>query len=358
VTFALALGSHGVEVARARMSIPTGEAEWIWKPLARSESSPVGFYAVRDFTLDPPPANARLLISADQEYILYLNGRRLGSGRYASGKRGALLDRYEVADRLAPGGNRLLVEVRSGQGTGGLLLALVDGASGRPLLGTDERWRLFRRDHPFLLRGLVPISPKLELGEGEDIFSWGLPPMGRWGVPTVGPERPLYPDLVGHLPAVAAPRPLLLTHSLGRDLPPVPRTVFDFGHEVTGYLHLTLAPDRVQRAGLLFTGIDAVPDPLDLRPAGAIITIPDRHGWEDASPRRLRYVLVVGLQPAGAEIQPVAEGRAADLAALLPGEERTEGVLGIVPPALRTPVEDEVWRKFERVPGIARREKL
>ncbi len=32
------------------------------------------------------------------------------------------------------------------------------------------------------------------------------------------------------------------------------------------------------------------------------------------------------------------------------------GVLGIVPPPLRTPVEDEVWRELEGVPGVAGRE--
>src|SRR5882724_9814574 len=348
--FALALGTHLVGAVRARLTLPTGEAEWIWKPLARDESSPVAFYLLRDFTLDPPPAAGRLLVSADEEYILYLNGRRIGSGRYAVGPsgRGTQLDRYEVGPLLAPGGNRLVAEVRSGRGAGGFLLALVDGA-GHPLLGTDDRWRVFRRDQPFLLRGLVPLSPDLLLGTGEAVASWGLPPMGRWGRPVPGPARPLYDDLIDGLPPVAVAHPLL---------PPVPRALFDFGREVTGYLHLDIHPDPVQQAGLLYTATDRVPDLLGVHPDGAVLTLPAQPGWEAACPRRFRYALVVGLAPTGARVQPVGATQAAPLPPGRPVGVHPRGVLGIEPPPLRTPVENEVGRKFQRVPGVAGREEL
>jgi hypothetical protein len=242
--------------------------------------------------------------------------------------------------------------VRSGRGAGGFLLALVDdteGTTGRPLLGTDETWRLYQRDHPFLLRGLVPLSPKLHLGTGEDIFSWGLPPLGRWGVPAPGPARPLFSDLTDGRESLVASR-LVLSDPPAPGLPPVLRTLFDFGHEVTGYLSLELTPDPVQRAALLFTGTDVPKAPGD-RPDGAVITIPGRHAWEAAVPRRFRYALVVGLSPLAARVHSVEETRAFPPEALHVPEP--VGVLGITPPALRTPVEDEVWRKFERVPGVA-----
>jgi hypothetical protein len=315
---------------------------------------------VRDFDLDPPPAHGRLLVAADEEYVLYLNGRRLGSGRYSGsggfGRRWTRLDTYEAGDWLTPGGNRLVAEVRSGRGAGGFLLALVDGVGGRPLLGTDGRWRVYRRDHPFLLRGLVPLSPKLILGTGEDVYSWGLPPLGRWGVPTAGPVRPLFPDLAGERSPLAASR-TALADPPAPGLPPVPRTLFDFGREVTGYLHLEVTPDEVQRAGLLYIGVEGVPALSEARPDGAVITIPARRGWEDASPRRFRYALVVGLAPVAARVQPVDEKAAEPL---LPRVLQTSpvGVLGLVPPPLRTPVEHEVWRKFQRVPGVAGREEL
>ncbi len=338
------------------MSLPTGMAEWIWKPLGRSESSPIALFLVRDFYLDPPPAHGRLLVSADEEYVLYLNGRRIGSGRYAAapGRRGALLDSYEVGDQLTPGVNRLQAEVRSGRGAGGFLLALVDGTTGRPLLGTDESWRIYQRDHPYLLRGLVPLSPKLHLGTGEDVFSWGLPPLGRWGVPTPGPARPLFADLTGGRAPLVATR-LVLSDPPAPGLPPVERTLFDFGREVTGYLSLELDPDPVQRAALLFTGRN-LPQVPTAPPDGAVITIPGRGSWEAAEPRRFRYALVVGLSPVAARVHSVEEAIALPPRALRAPEPK--GVLGITPPALRTPVEDEVWRKFERVPGVARGEKL
>lgn len=357
---ALALGAHALRAARARLTLPTGAAEWIWTPLARDASSPLAFYLVRDFYVDPLPAKPRLLVSAEEEYVLYLNGRRIGSGRYAGvptkglGTPRTRLDVYEVGDWLSPGANRFQAEVRSGHGAGGFLLALVDGADGRRLLGTDDRWRVYRRDHPFLLRGLVPLHPKLHLGTGEDVLSWGSPPLGRWGLPEPGPVRPLYPDLAADRESLTATR-TLLTDPPAPTLPPVPRALFDFGREVTGYLELTVAPDGVQRSGLLYTGESEVPAIPGAGPDGAVITIPGRQGWVDASPRRFRYALVVGLTPLEARVQPVDEQAAAPL---LPDRTAPRGVLGIVPPTLRTPVENEVWRPFERVSGVARREDL
>jgi len=72
------------------------------------------FYLLRDFTLDPPPAAGRLLVSADEEYILYLNGRRIGSGRYAVGPSGggpARPLRGGAASRA--GGQPAVAEVRA-----------------------------------------------------------------------------------------------------------------------------------------------------------------------------------------------------------------------------------------------------
>jgi hypothetical protein len=227
---ALALGAHALRAARARVTLPTGAAEWIWTPLARDASSPLAFFLVRDFYLDPLPRKPRLLVSAEEEYVLYLNGRRIGSGRYSGVPTKGLarprtrLDVYEVGDWLSPGANRLQAEVRSGHGAGGFLLALVagtDGADGRLLLGTDERWRVYRRDHPFLLRGLVPLHPKLHLGTGEDVRSWGAPPLGRWGLSEPGPVRPLYPDLAADREPLAATR-TLLTDPPGPPHPPGP----------------------------------------------------------------------------------------------------------------------------------------
>ena len=97
----------------------------------------MAFYAVRDFELDSPPARASVRILADEAYILYVNGRRVGSGAYFAG---APLDTYPLDLVLRPGWNRVAVELRSGRGAGGLLCALFAG--GRSRAAADQRRRL------------------------------------------------------------------------------------------------------------------------------------------------------------------------------------------------------------------------
>jgi len=121
---------------------------------------------------------------------------------------------------------------------------------------------------------------------------------------------------------------------------------------VTGYLSLELPPAADLGKALLFTG-DSPPDPLRSDPAGSILIAPGRHDWLDARPRRFRYALILGLErPASLAVLPVEEGAVS--APVL--DER--GVLGIVPPPLRTPVEDEVWGKLQRLAGVAGRKEL
>src|SRR4029077_11094756 len=105
------------------------KAQWIWSGRERNAQGPSAFYALRDFTLDMPPARARLLVTADEEYVLYLNGKRVGAGGYRAG---AGLDVYDAGPLLLPGGNRLIAELRSNHGGGGFLLSLA-GDAGTPL---------------------------------------------------------------------------------------------------------------------------------------------------------------------------------------------------------------------------------
>lgn len=362
---ALALAARGVRVARARTA-PTGRAEWIWADLGRAEIAPVAFYAARDFDLgDLPPARARLLAVADEEYVLYLNGRRVGSDRCAPGPVAAPpLDAYEVGPLLLPGANRLVAELRSGRSEGGFLASLVDTGSGRPLVATDPSWKVFRHAHPGLLRGTMLLTEAVGWGEAKAARSWSLPPTGRWGMPRLpsGPPRPTFAALTGDLQpmpgATAAPGDLV---RLDR------RQVFDWGREVEGYLTLELAPADRPGVGLLLAGPTAA-NPLAL-PMGAaaapVIVAPRATEWEDALPRRFRYAVVVGMERVlGARVTPL-DPRAAGAATLVAGDRPAEedgkgvpGVLGLSPPPLRSPVEDEVRREVERLPGVAGRKQL
>jgi len=335
--FLLALATRAMPEMRARGG-PTREAQWIWQAIDRRDQMPAAFYAIRDFDLESPPARARLLVTADEEYVLTLNGKRIAAGAYEPG---APLDVYEVGPLLLTGGNRMLAELRSGRGAGGLLVSLEDEATGRQLLVTDERWRILPRHRLGLVRGWLPIG-------GEAAFCWGYPPVGRWGQPRPGRPEP-WLARGPLLPAVAA-RPLTLalgSRETGR--PPGSPVLYDWGRVVEGRLTLELPPGDRMGVALLFTGAEP-PDPRSATPAGSILIQPGRHDWLDARPRRFRYAVVVGL---------VRQATAAVLPAPARPVRREEmKVFGLPGPPLRTPVEDEVWSKLQSFAGVARRKEF
>jgi hypothetical protein len=345
ITLALALVMRFVPALGARWAAPTGGAQWIWESRDRRDVSPAAFYAVRDFDLETPPERARVLVTADEEYVLFLNGQRIGAGSW---ERDAPLDVYAVGSLLQPGPNRLLAEVRSGRGMGGFLLSLDDG-DGRQLVRSDERWRIFHQHHPGLVRGWLPLQRKPDdpprIPESVPAFCWGLPPTGAWGRPGAGAPRPLWSEIASAplVPAVSA------APADGKEGPPA--QLFDWSREVAGYLTIEVPPGTELQAGLLFTGATP-PDPHGDRPAAPVLALPRQRMWRSARPGRFRYALVVGIaQLRGASVQPVDP---AILPRLLPGPRAVEGVFGIAPPPLRTPVEDKVWGKLEGVAGVAK----
>lgn len=344
----LALLKRTLPPLRARLFLPTQDAQWIWSARARNAQSPSAFYAVRDFTLDRAPARARLQVLADEEYVLYLNGRRVGANRY---RPGAALDVYEAGPLLLPGGNRLLAELRSSHGSGGFLLSLKDTGTGETLVESDERWRTFDRYHLGLLRGWLPLGFEGLGPVGEPAFCWGFPPLGRWGRPRAGSEKPSFAELT---PGEPVPGVRRLRPGAQR-LPGGARVVYDWGREVTGYLSIELPPSpKDLQVGLLFVG-GSPPEPGRDRSAGAVLLMPDQGEWIDAQPRRFRYALVVGVeQPLAVKVHPL-DPRLDDkrVAGLLPDGEPEKGVFGVEPPRLRTPVEDEVWRKLQGFAGVA-----
>ena len=342
----LALLTRTLPRERATRGLPTRDAQWIWKPLTRKDQAPTVFYAVRDFDLDSLPARARLLVTADEEYVLTLNAKRIGAGAFEPG---APLDVYEVGPLLIQGGNRLLVELRSGRGAGGLLLSLQDEASGRELAASDERWRLFPADRFGLARGWLPI------GDGQPAFCWGYPPMGRWGRPRIGRPKPLLAESSGApIPAVSALPLRLALGAAEQGRPPGSPVLYDWGRPVEGYLTLRVPAGKPAGIALLFTAGDRPPDPLREEPAGSVLILPGSRDWMDARPRRFRYAVLVGLaRPALAAVLPA---RADALRTAHPAGDGE--VFGVAGPPLRTPVEDEVWSKLQRVPGVARGKEL
>jgi len=352
----LALGTRAFAALRARLVLPTGSAQWIWVARDRTDRSPTAFYAVRDFDLDSPPDRARLLAVADPEYVLSLNGKRIGAGQYqaGAGEPVAKLDVYEVGDLLQPGGNRLVAELRSDRGAGGFLAVLQDDR-GHILVRTDGEWRIVKRHHFGLLRGWLPLGPPLgsRYGlESEPAFSWGLPPTGRWGRPVAGPVKPRLLELLQDRPAAAAqtvaPRIPALPAGAARHM-----VLFDWGREVAGYLTFQMPAGEGLKTALLFVG-NHPPDPLQETPNGAVLAMTGRRSWMDARARRFRYVLVIGDRPLAARVLPVDPKQAAGLFDET-SRQQALGVFGIEPPPLRTPVQDEIWRKLQRVSSVGGR---
>jgi len=387
---ALAIGAAGVqELVRrtfATRELATGPAEWIWDRDRHRQTTPWAFWAVRDFELEEVPASAHLLVRADESYVVHLNGRRIGSG---SDRDGAPLDRYRATPWLHTGGNRLAVELRSERGAGGLLLALTVEGRTTPLVWTDRRWTVFRQDHPGILGGWLPTS------KGEPVMSWGLPPVGRWGVPWEVADRPPFPEVVGEgwasppaparrvitgLPALQALqrhggvsrgwRPVALAMARGGvdGAPGDGRAgeeglgaviLFDWGREVTGYLSLAHRAGGRRPAGVLRVGTE-LPQPRVHRPDAVVLTPPEGELWRDASLRRFRYALVLGADSVvAAWVEPAIGGEEDLWMQRMPGPPGPPaGVLGLDGPELVTPVEHEVRRKLQRLAGGARREDL
>lgn len=345
----------------------TGPAEWIWAAGPHDRRSPMAFYAAREVELDEVPPAAELRVLADEEYHAFVNGRWVGAGAWEPG---APLDVYAVAGLLRPGENRILIEVRSARGAGGLIAVLADPESGRVLAATDRSWATIPRHQDALFQRWASLPP------AQGTRSWGKPPVGRWGSPEPGPVRTaIVPRTRDHRVPPARIRPLGEPdgwRAFRAGSPRLPRVLrgrsgpgyeIDFGEPVEGRLSLRFVGEQGLRTSLLFFGEESSRFP-PLEPAesggaghgppqAAAIVIPGRPGWSDAVARRFRYVGVIGeAELLEAWIDPPAPWEEPVPTALC---RRCEGLLGIEPPPLRTPVQDEVGRQLERFTSVARR---
>ena len=333
--------------------LASGRAQWIWAAPDPQGVTPLAFQAARDFELAAVPAEARVRVLADEEYLLYVNGARVGGNRY---RPDAGLDAYRVESLLRAGANRLLVELRSGRRAGGLLLRL-SGEGGLDVVSGPE-WRILLRHRE---RHLDPANA---LEEARPPWVWGAPPTGRWRLPEAGAELPVFAEVI-------AGEDRLWPHRLGvgklwqaspewrraRQLrpssPPLGRQVtFDWGREVTGYVGLFFGTRQWPKA-LLYFGCEppdqaTPPDDHALGARGRLL-------WTSALPRRFRCLTAVAPEGIrGAFVVPVDAARAAPLlAAGAAPRQPARGVFGLDrPPPLVSPVEHEIRRQLEGLSGL------
>ncbi len=341
LVLALTLILAGATRIATRLLEPGQGARWIWAEGDFSGGEPISFYAAREIEL-PAVGPGRITIAADETYVLYVNGQRIGAGSYRSR---APFDVYEVGDFLQVGLNRILVELRSSRGAGGLLaqIELAPGAGASVV--TDDSWQIFRRYDAGLVRGWSALrgceAPKI----------WGRAPTGRWR-PNGARQR--------HIPFQRFPppersRPVRhqLYHSASwtaldgsqRRIPAIgPQQVFDWGEEVTGFISLDLRSDE-GKPGLLYVSTEP-PDAKDQPPDAVIIPVPGRRFWEDAHPRRFRYLLLVGAEPYSRIEVDLLNGEEAR--ALISPEDEPDGLFGIEPPRSYSRVEEAVWQRLQQ----------
>ncbi|MCH9649531.1 MAG: hypothetical protein K0U98_14925 [Deltaproteobacteria bacterium] len=325
---ALALAHVGFRQFRESRQV-TLSAQWIWARVAKKDlkkSPPQIIHAARDFDLESSPGKARLLILADEEYRVSLNGRPLGGNRYQPG---AGLDVYQVADWLHTGTNRLWVQLSSMRGGGGLLASLQSrNAEGDwvELVATDGSWRILRTTERRQEQGLLPLDPS------ESPQVWGRPPIGRWGSPQIGDERAVPGPLVGSIPKVLRPT------SVATDPKREAVWIFDWGRLVTGYLTLELASGTHPWGEVQFAS--ELPRVWPDAPDGTILTPKDHLHWQDVALRRFRYARVRGIHRIDAAF--VLEGEATSAAGKIFVPAAPPSLMGLEPPPLRTPIGDYV----------------
>lgn len=318
------------------------DSAWIWAPGIAQQVEPVAFLAVRDFRLEEMPREARLTVTADEEYIAFVNGTRVGGGSF---RQDAPAQSYEVVNFLKLAGNRLTFELRSSRGAGGLAVRLdltdAEGLESSAVV-TDDEWQIYRQADPKILHGGF-LSP------GEPAAVWGRAPTGRWR-PSAAEPRPIPGFEVPPLPRRRAARVMVpedgTWHSLDRFKNTFPalgeRVVLDWGEEVHGYLMLDLA--RLDGLpGYVYFGNE--PPHERSPPADAfVLPVPGRKYWQDAHARSFRYAWLVGVALHRVpEILPVAENEVAQLGPPPPGRS---GPFGVEPPRADALAEEQIRQRY------------
>jgi hypothetical protein len=148
----------------------TGKAQWIWYTRDVREPRELAFVATRDVVLPRRPARATAKVFSDRWHVLWVNGRRAGSGRQRPGDPLAL---HSIETALKPGVNRIAIEAGSDTGVGGLLFSLDLSDAGRNAVVSDGRWRV------------DPSREAIRSGGRYAAAVWGRPPMYPWGWPRV-----------------------------------------------------------------------------------------------------------------------------------------------------------------------------
>ncbi len=135
LTLAAALQSAPAEDPAALLE----RASWIWA----APEVPLCHFR-RTLKLDQAPARARIVITADNDYELFVNGARLGGDAGAAAEVWQSAETYDLSSRLVRGLNVIGVRGRNLGGAAGLVAAVKIEMAGRPALEilSDPAWKV------------------------------------------------------------------------------------------------------------------------------------------------------------------------------------------------------------------------
>jgi hypothetical protein len=154
-------------LAQDRRWLVTGHARWIWYSRQFAEPAPIRFRAWKDFRIAGEiPAKAPIRFFGDRDWVLEINGARVGTG---SQRPGDALRVFDAARLLRPGSNRIAIEASSPDGVGGLLFWMDAGESGQ--IVSDRSWEVEKLP--------AGSAPKRRAAE------WGRPPIYPWRYPAL-----------------------------------------------------------------------------------------------------------------------------------------------------------------------------
>lgn len=141
VGFLLAGVSWSVSAADAE------EAQWIWSPEHEKNAIPNGSCYFRKVFDAQNPIRVQATIAADDEYVLYVNGRRVGDGQSSRE-----LDEYNISQFVRRGRNTIAVRVTNTRGTTAAMVCRVflrEKDNGWVTFFSDNTWRTNIRPFPF-----------------------------------------------------------------------------------------------------------------------------------------------------------------------------------------------------------------
>jgi len=173
-------------VASSAESAESGAAAWIWDRAAIDAAGKR--YFRRAFELTAPPARAQLRVTADNGYVAYVNGVKVGEDAAtmaAEGWRG--VERYDVARHLRAGRNVIAVMGENLAGPAGVLLEL--GISDRPTK-SQRRVGATPKERRIVSNGEFRVSadeakdwttPEFDDSKWASAHVIGAPPIAPWG---------------------------------------------------------------------------------------------------------------------------------------------------------------------------------